>query len=63
MAVNKPYYRIYRPGLIYFSAEDSNVDVRSFKVIPYQIPEAEKYDFVWEDIKTDPNRFQRFQFN
>lgn len=47
---------------LYFSSDDLDVDVRSFKIIPYQIPDAEKYDFVWDDIKLDPNRFQRFQY-
>lgn len=47
---------------IYFSAEASYVDVRSFKIIPYQIPDADKYDFVWDDIKSASNRFQQFQF-
>ena len=47
---------------IYLSTDDSDVDVRSFKIKPYQIPDAEKYDFVWEDIKADPNRFQQFKY-
>ena len=47
---------------IYYSTDDSDVDVRSFKIKPYQNPDAEKYDFVWEDIKTNPNRFQQFQY-
>ena len=45
-----------------FSSDDLDVDVRSFKIMPYQIPDPEKYDFLWEDIKTVPNRFQRFQY-
>ena len=48
---------------IYFSAvNDDNVTVRSFTIIPYQYPDNEKYDFVWGNMETDPNRFQRFQF-
>ena len=47
---------------IYFSSDDSEVNVRSFKIIPYQMPNPEKYDFVWNHIKTDPNRFQQYQF-
>ena len=38
-----------------------DVNERSFKIKPFQIPDAEKYDFVWDDIKTDPNRFQQFR--
>ena len=47
---------------LYFSADDEEVTVRSFTITPYQISDAEKYDFVWDDIKTDPDRFQPFQF-
>lgn len=48
---------------IYFSSDDDDeVTVRSFKITPYQIQDAEKYDFVWDDIKTSPNCFQCFSF-
>ena len=48
---------------IYFSADDAvDVSVRSFTITPYQLPDSEKYDFDWDNLKTDPNRFQRFQF-
>lgn len=47
---------------IYFSVDDLDVNVRLFTIKPYQIPDTEKYDFVWEDIKTDSNRFQQFQY-
>lgn len=48
---------------IYFSADDDNeVLVRSFKIIPYQFPDNEKYDFEWDNMKSDPNRCQCFQF-
>ena len=48
---------------IYFSADDAvDISVRSFTITPYQFLDSEKYDFDWENLKTDPNRFQRFQF-
>ena len=48
---------------IYFSADDDvEVSVRSFTIKPCQIPDTEKYDFVWDHLETDPNRFERFQF-
>lgn len=48
---------------IYFSADNAQeVLVRSFTVTPYAYPDNEKYDFVWGDMETDPNRFKRFLF-
>ena len=48
---------------IYFSADDAvDVSVRSFTITPFQCPDSEKYDFDWDNQKTDSNRFQRFQF-
>lgn len=48
---------------IYFSADNVvEVIVRSFTITPYQYPDNEKYDFDWDTLKSDPNRFQRFQF-
>lgn len=48
---------------VYFSAvNDDKVTVRSFTITPYQFSDSEKYDFEWNSIRTDPNRFQRFQF-
>ena len=48
---------------IYLVSNDPDVEVRSFKIIPPAIPDSEKYDFVWDDIKADPNRFQNFPFS
>ena len=48
---------------IYIQADGvEEVNVRSFKIEPYHVPEAERYDFVWNNLITDPNRFQRFLF-
>lgn len=47
---------------LYFSSDDPEVSVRSFIIIPSLIPDEEKYDFVWNDIETNPDRFQRFQY-
>lgn len=48
---------------IYVSADDVvEVSVRSFRIKPYQYSDNEKYDFDWDSLKTNPNRFQRFQF-
>lgn len=47
---------------IYFASNEAQVDVRSFTIIPFQTPDNEKYDFVWNDIRTDSDRFQSFKF-
>lgn len=47
---------------LYFSSDDPEVSVRSFTIIPSLIPDEEKYDFVWNDIETNPDRFQPFQY-
>lgn len=47
---------------LYFSSDDPEVTVRSFTIKPGSIDEDEKYDFVWGDLKSDPDRFQRFQY-
>lgn len=47
---------------IYLISDDPKVEVRSFTIIPPAIPDVEKYDFVWDEIKEDPNRFQSFPF-
>ncbi len=49
---------------IYFSADDAvDVSVRSFTITPYQYPDNEMYDFNWNNLKNDQNRFMQFQFN
>ena len=47
---------------IYFSSDEVDVTVRSFKIYPYQFPDDEKYDFNWDYLKADPNRIQNFVF-
>ena len=48
---------------IYFSSDDGiDVTVRSFQINPYQFPDIEKYDFDWDNLQSDSNRIQRFQF-
>lgn len=47
---------------IYFSSDEVDVTVRSFQINPYQFPDNEKYDFDWDSLKTDPDRFQSFPF-
>ena len=47
---------------LYYSSSDPEVEVRSFTIFPSQIPDEEKYDFVWKDMRTDPNPIQSFHF-
>ena len=47
---------------IYFSSNDPDVSVRSFKIIPSRIADDEKYDFNWEELKNEADRFQQFQY-
>lgn len=47
---------------IYFSSDEVDVTVRSFQINSYQFPDNEKYDFDWDNLKTDPNRIQSFLF-
>lgn len=47
---------------LYFSSDDPEVSIRSFTIIPSQIPDEDKYDFVWNDLLSDPDRFQRFHY-
>lgn len=47
---------------IYFSSDEVDVTVRSFKINPYQLPDDEKYDFDWDNLKGAPNRIQNFVF-
>lgn len=42
--------------------DNPEVHVRSFTIIPPPIPDTDKYDFDWDVLKTDPNRFQQFIF-
>ena len=49
-------------SIIYTSSVEPKVTVRSFTIIPSLVPDDDKYDFVWNDIKNDENRFQQFQF-
>ncbi len=53
---------VFKTNLYTSAVNSDKVTVRSFTIIPYQYPDNEKYDFVWGNIKTDPNRFLRFQF-
>ena len=48
---------------IYFSSLAPEVSVRSFIINPYRFPDVEKYDFVWDDLKSDSNRFQCFIYH
>lgn len=48
---------------IYFSSPDPEVSVRSFTITPYIIRDSDKYDFVWDVLKSDPNRFQCFNYH
>ena len=47
---------------IYFSSDEVDLTVRSFKIRPYQFSDGEKYDFDWDILRTDPNRIQSFGF-
>lgn len=47
---------------LYFSSNDEKVSVRSFQINPFHFPDDDRYDFEWNNLETDPNRFQRFQF-
>lgn len=53
--------RVFQSNIYLSAVNDDKVDVRSFTIYPCQFADDEKYDFVWDDIKTTPNRFQCFQ--
>ena len=46
----------------YVSTFEPNVSIGAFEIIPPQFSEEDSYDFVWNDLKSDPNRFQCFPF-
>ncbi|MBO7618394.1 MAG: hypothetical protein J6T22_14505 [Bacteroidales bacterium] len=48
---------------IYCTSLDPEVTIRSFTIIPSPIPDEEKYEFEWNDLKDSYNRFQMFPFN
>lgn len=54
--------RVFQSNVYFSALNDDKVTVRSFTITPYQFSDSEKYDFDWDNIKTDPNRFQRFLF-
>lgn len=54
--------RVFQSNVYFSALNDDKVTVRSFTITPYQFSDGEKYDFDWNNIRTDPNRFQRFQF-
>lgn len=54
--------QVFESNIYYSNVDDDEVLVRSFRIIPFQFHDSEKYDFDWNNLKTDPNRFQRFQF-
>lgn len=47
---------------IYFSNSEPSVSVGEFEIFPSLFSDEEKYDFVWNDLKSDPNRFQQFYY-
>lgn len=47
---------------LYVSTSEPSVFVGEFEIIPSLFSDREKYDFVWEDLKSDPYRFQSFPY-
>ncbi len=47
---------------MYYTSEDPEVSVRSFTIIPSTIPDNERYDFVWNDLKGGANRIQSYPY-